>query len=60
MLYLQLSGSYKKEALDTLQQDLLSLNAVNIVTITSDYVVHVEYDRTLLGPRDILSKIQVY
>ena len=54
----QISGTYSRQAIQTLQQDLLGMKGVTTVSISEGREAHVEYDHTALGPRDILTTIQ--
>ena len=56
---LQISDLVTTTAVQTVEQALLATNGVTSVTITSSGEAHIEYDNTLLGPRDILRIAQV-
>ena len=55
----QIEDMVNTTVLQTVEQALLQTEGVTGVTITTAGDVHIEYDNTALGPRDILKIVQV-
>ena len=56
----QIEDGTNTTALQTAEQTLLGTNGITSVTINNAGEAHIEYDNTVLGPRDILQIVQVF